>query len=155
MRACCEHAHADVSMAPKWCVMQFENTPALTIALQRAAGYARRAPGDAIAPLHLLLGLLGDDEGQPAMLLTAAGVPREKLRDALGLIDDAPADADSLPLAADTRRILARAADLATLHAAEGSLSTDQVLLALVEQADPLRERLCALGLGLTGPVGP
>src|SRR5437879_900606 len=106
--------------------MQFENTPALTFALQRAAGYARRAGADAIAPLHLLLGLLGDDEGQPATLLAAAGVPRERLRETFGLIDDAPADADTPPLAADTRRILARAADLATLHAAEGSLTTDQ-----------------------------
>jgi thiamine-phosphate pyrophosphorylase len=135
--------------------MRFENTPALAVALQRAAGYARRASMDAIVPQHLLLGLMGDDEGQPAILLAGAGVPREKLREAFGLIEDAAADADPLPLAAETRRILARATDLATLHAAEGSLSTDQVLVALVEQADELRERLCALGLDASRLLEP
>src|SRR5436190_22835654 len=110
--------------------MRFEHTPALTFALQRAAGYARRAGADALAPLHLLLGLLADDEGQPATLLAGAGVRREALREQLGLIEGAPADPEAMPVEPATRRILARARELAALHSTEGTLSTDQVLVA-------------------------
>jgi thiamine-phosphate pyrophosphorylase len=138
--------------------MRFEHSPALTFAFQRAAGYARRAGTDAIAPLHLLLGLLADEEGQPATLLAAAGVARRALGDKLGLIEGASADADGLPLDADSRAAMSRARELAMLHAAEGTLSTDQVLLALVEKCDELRAQLSQLGLDadrLLIPVEP
>lgn len=127
--------------------MRFEHTPALTFAVQRAAGYARRGGLDAIAPLHLLLGLLADDEGQPATLLAAAGVERQALCDRLGLIEGALPDTDAMPLHADMRAVMSRARELAMLHAAEGTLSTDQVVLALVEQCDDLRAQLSELGL--------
>src|SRR5438132_641615 len=99
--------------------MRFEHTPALTFALQRAAGYARRAGADAIAPVHLLLGLLADDEGQPAVLLSGAGVGREALRERLGLIEGAAADSDEIALCPDVRAVLSRARELAVLHSAE------------------------------------
>jgi thiamine-phosphate pyrophosphorylase len=127
--------------------VRYEYTPALTFALQRAAGYARRAGATAIAPLHLLLGLLAEEEGQPATLLAAAGVCRDALRTELGLIEGAPAETLPIPQQPDTRGILSRARELAALHSVEGTLSTDQVLVALVEQNDLVRERLCGLGL--------
>jgi thiamine-phosphate pyrophosphorylase len=127
--------------------MRYEPTPALTLALQRAAGYARRAGAAAVAPLHLLLGLLTEAEGQAAVMLAEAGVDRDRLRQEMALRDDAPAEAESLPLEMPARGILARARELAALHAAEGSLSSDQVLLALVEQDQKLRERLGQMGL--------
>jgi thiamine-phosphate pyrophosphorylase len=138
--------------------MRFEHSPALTFAIQRAADYAHRAGADAIAPLHLLLGLLADEEGQPATLLAAAGVARRVLGDQLGLIEGASADAEALPLDSDSRAAMSRARELAMLHAAEGTLSTDQVLLALVEKCDELRARLGQLGLDadrLLTPVEP
>jgi thiamine-phosphate pyrophosphorylase len=127
--------------------MRYEHTPALTFALQRAAGYARRGGVDVVTPLHLLLGLVAEDEGQPAVLLAAAGVRREALREQLGLLEGAPAETLAVPLTADVRTILGRARELAALHAAEGSLSSDQVLVALVEQCAELREQLISLGL--------
>ncbi len=141
--------------------MRYEPTPALAVALERAGGYARRAGAAAVAPLHLLLGLLGDDEGQPAELLAAAGVSRPRLREQLGLIDDAPIDPVPLPLQDATRRILGRARELAALHSAEGTLSSDEVLIALVEQDTAVREQLAAIGLdadrllGHFAPHGP
>jgi thiamine-phosphate pyrophosphorylase len=127
--------------------MRFENTPGLTFALHRAAGYARRAGADAIDPLHLLLGLVTDEDAQPAILLAEAGVTRAVLRDQLGLIDRTPADPVPMPLDAPTREVFARGRQLAAMHSAEGTLSSDQVLIALVEQITELRERLCAIGL--------
>jgi thiamine-phosphate pyrophosphorylase len=130
--------------------MRFEHTPGLTFALQRAAGYARRADADAVAPLHLLLGLLADEEGQAATLLAAAGIDRNRLRDALGLIEGASAEMEPMPASTETERVLRRARELASLHSAEGSVSSDQVLAALVEQSEELRERLRRLGLDIT-----
>src|SRR5580700_9209071 len=127
--------------------MRFEHTPALTFAMQRAAGYARRAGADAVAPLHLLLGLLADEEGQPATLLAAAGVARPDLCARLGLIEGASPDAQEMPLDADSRAVMSRTRELAMVHAAEGTLSTDQVLLALVEECHDVREKLSQLGL--------
>jgi thiamine-phosphate pyrophosphorylase len=127
--------------------MRFEHSPALTFAIHRAVGYARRAGADAVAPLHLLLGLLADDEGQPATMLAAAGVARQRLGEGLGLIEGAPPDTDALPLDTDCRAAMSRARELAMLYAAEGTLSTDQVLLALVEQCGALRGQLSQLGL--------
>src|SRR5438105_2217582 len=127
--------------------MHFEYTPALTFALQRAAGYARRAGADAIAPLHLLLGLVAEEEGQPAILLAAAGVNRAALRDRLGLLEDAPADAEEIAVNPETRAALSRARELAVVHSAEGTLSSDQVLLALVEASADLRTCLAEVGL--------
>src|SRR5947208_4653768 len=103
--------------------MRYEPTPALTFALRRAAGYARRAGAAAVAPLHLLLGLLGEEEGRPARLLTQAGVTRAALRDTLGLDENVPADTEELPVEAATRRVLGRAAELAALHSEEGTVS--------------------------------
>jgi thiamine-phosphate pyrophosphorylase len=127
--------------------MRYEHTPALTFALQRAAGYARRAGADLIAPVHLLLGLLAEEEGQPAVLIASAGVRRDALRGHLGLVENAPADTGEIALGPDTRGVLARARELAALHSAEGTLSSDQVLVALVEQRGDLRDQLASIGL--------
>lgn len=138
--------------------MRFEHTPALTFALQRAGGYARRAGADAIAPLHLLLGLLAEEEGQPAILLASAGVGRAVLCQRLGLIEDAPADPDEIALHPEMRAVWSRARELAVLHSAEGTLSSDQVLLALIEESEELRGRLCEMGLDagrLLGHLAP
>src|SRR5882757_9951261 len=104
--------------------MRFEHTPALTFALQRAGGYARRAGADAITPLHLLLGLLAEEEGQPAMLLASAGVGRAELCQRLGLIEDAPVDPEEMALHRETQAVLDRARELAMLHSAEGTMSS-------------------------------
>jgi thiamine-phosphate pyrophosphorylase len=138
--------------------MRIEYTPALTFALQRASGYARRAGAIAIAPLHLLLGLLAEEEGQPSVLLAGAGVSRQALREEFGLIEEAVTDAEDLPLDDDTQAIFAWGRELAAMHSAEGTLSSDQVLLALVEENTELRERLCGLGLvapKLLGQLAP
>jgi thiamine-phosphate pyrophosphorylase len=134
--------------------MRYEPTPALTFALERAAGYARRAGADLIAPMHLLLGLVAEEEGQPASLLAAAGVPREVLRSEFGLIEGAPRDTAEIALAGETRSLLARARELAALHSAEGTLSSDQVLIALVEQQEDVRGRLTGAGLDAAWLLG-
>src|SRR4051812_32890862 len=129
--------------------MRYDPTPALTFALGRAYGYARRDGAAAVGPRHLLLGLLGEEEGRPARLLAQAGVGRAGLRRALGLDEGTSTEAEELPLEAATRSILARAAELAALHSAEGTVSSDQALAALLELDDELRGRLVSLGLNL------
>src|SRR5260370_16442765 len=109
--------------------MRYEHTPALTVAIQRAGGYARRGGADAIAPLHLLLGLLAEEEGQPAVLLAGAGGGRAELCQQLGLIEDAPADPEEMALHAETRAVLGRARELAILHSPQRTLSRHPGLL--------------------------
>lgn len=134
--------------------MRYEPTPALTFALQRAAGYARRAGADLIAPMHLLLGLLAEEEGQAAGLLAGAGVAREALRTQFGLVEGAPADTGEMALSVETRGVLIRARELAALHSAEGTLSSDQVLIALVAEREDVRLQLTHVGLDAAQLLG-
>jgi thiamine-phosphate pyrophosphorylase len=76
-----------------------------------------------------------------------AGLPRAVMSAELGLIEDAPADQGEMSIDAAARAALSRARELAALHSAEGTLSTDQVLVALIEQNEELRDRLARLGL--------
>jgi thiamine-phosphate pyrophosphorylase len=137
--------------------MRFEYTPALALALERASSYARRRSLTAIAPVHLLHGLLVEEEGRAAVLLTGAGVPWAVLRDRLDLANPA-ADPEPVSVDAATRHILAGARQLAVLHSEEGTLSSDQVLLALLREEPALRGELEALGLDfarLEGEIDP
>ena len=104
--------------------------------------------------MHLLLGLLAEEEGQPAGLLAAAGVPREALRSQFGLIEGAPADTGEIALAVETRTVLVRARELAAMHSAEGTLSSDQVLIALVAEREDVRLQLSQVGLDAARLLG-
>ena len=126
--------------------MPFEYSSALQTALAVAANLARRNQASAILPPHLLGGLLAEDEGQPCAQLRRAGLDLEAWR--LGHpIPAEGAAGPEMPVAAAVRMILSQARELASLHSSEGTITTDQVLMALLNHDGELRGQLEALGM--------
>jgi thiamine-phosphate pyrophosphorylase len=125
-------------------------TSAVTIALREAELWAGRLGSDDVLPAHLLLGLLHDEEGRAAEILAIAGTSHQQVRRAL-LPELPPGHAPhpdfKAAMSPGVQRIMRQAADLARLFAPEGSVASDQVLLALLRHDEPLRSSLEAVGL--------
>ncbi len=139
--------------------MQLEFTPAASRALEAAQAFAALANAVEVQAEHLLQALVRDDEEQPAVLLMRAGLDLERYRRPL---DTAPPTAVPLPHGTAVRLILGEARRLSRELSAEGTVTSDQVLLALLRQARSLRERLTELGLrwealvvAVQGEAGP
>lgn len=126
--------------------MKLEHTPGLTFALRRAMGYAELEGLTEIGPLHLLRGLLAEEEGRCAALLTQAGLDfaswQLRFPPAQPSAEDPP-----IRLTRVVRNVLNLARQETSAIAEEGSLATDQVLLALLDDAGDLRGQLETLGL--------
>jgi thiamine-phosphate pyrophosphorylase len=127
--------------------MKLEFSPALQLAFARARQFAASDVATQVEPRHLLRGLLAEDEGKAMMLLIRSGATLSGLQAHLGL----PARIDAtelanLPLHPALQSIMIRARDLAVLHADEGTISTDHVLLALLTDDEVLRKELEGFG---------
>ena len=131
-------------------VMQLEYSPAVELALKKAIVMAQRSGSAQVRPVDLLGGLMDEEEGQPALQTHAAGVPMDKLRGLFPPCENSGALSLELHLAAETTLILAHAGELARLHGAEGSISSDYLLLALLEGDLPSRSLLEDAGLDFT-----
>lgn len=139
--------------------MRPDFTAALALALERAGHWALRLEAAAIEPLHVLLGLLDEDEGRPALLLAAAGLTdTEALRRTAcqgrpipagpgSPANKNPTGKETPPLSRAVRDLLAEASEMGFLLASERAISTDQVLLAAVRHDTALRQDLERLGL--------
>ena len=129
--------------------MKLEHTPALAIALRRALFLAEQAGLSALEPAHLLRGLLVEEEGHCVALLRQAGFDLEAWRKRAGAAPDLPPEVldGELRVAASVRHILNLAREHVSAIAEEGSLASDQVLLALLEDAEELRRQLEDCGL--------
>jgi thiamine-phosphate pyrophosphorylase len=107
-------------------------TPALETALARAGKYAEGQP---MEPVHLIRGLLAEDQGLAARMLAEAGLDlarwRDRFPDDVGVHGD-PSEAASMPLSPALQAILEQAESEPARQTDEGSLSTDQVLTSLV-----------------------
>lgn len=129
--------------------MKLEHTPALALALRRALFFAEQAGLTALEPAHLLRGLLAEDEGHCVAELRQAGLNLDLWRQRFGAGLGAPQDLpDGEPrIAASVRHILNLAREHVSAIAEEGSLASDQVLLALLADIDELRRQLEECGL--------
>jgi thiamine-phosphate pyrophosphorylase len=127
--------------------MKLEHTPGLTFALRRAMAIAQAEGETEIAPPHLLRGLLAEEQGPCVALLVQAGLdyPAWLARFA-AVANTAPDDAEPR-LTRAVRHVLNLARAHISAIAEEGSLASDQVLLALLEDAMALRQELEAHGL--------
>jgi thiamine-phosphate pyrophosphorylase len=130
----------------------------LTIALARAAHLAEREGLTALEPRHLLRSLLVEDEGHCAVLLRQAGLDWIRWRAQCGTAAD-PVPQDDLtggevPITAAVRHILNLAQQESSTITEEGSLASDQVLLALLANVDGLRQELEQLGLDYEALIG-
>ena len=127
--------------------MKIEHSAAVELALGKAIVNAHRAGARQILPEHLLQGLLAEEEGHPVQLTQSAGVTLESLRGSFPAYEEWAGEEVDLPLAPQTADILAQARELARLHGAEGTLSTEHLLLALLEGAPASRAALEKIGL--------
>jgi thiamine-phosphate pyrophosphorylase len=121
--------------------MSTEYTAAVTRALEAAQAFAAAAAAAEVGPEHLLRALVRDDDERPALLLTRAGCDLARWR------TPTPAGGVALAPGGGVRLILTEARRLARELSPEGSVSSEQVLLALLRQARGLREQLEGLGL--------
>lgn len=126
-----------------------EYTPAVSRALEAAQQWAARSGSEAVRPLHLLLGLLEEEEGRVATLLLRAGLDLAAVRQALagGTPAPAPDTAEPPALGSDVKQVLHHAQDYLGALSVEGTLTSEQVLLALVHGDELLRGQLESHGL--------
>lgn len=127
-------------------------TPAVDRALQAAQTWARRLGALAVEPEHLLHGLLDEEEGRAAALLTQAGLDVSDVRRlAADRVAGATAADDNgpLPLSAEVRAILDDARRQAAAANADRTLTSDRVLVALLQGAALLCQELQGRGLSM------
>ena len=129
--------------------MKIEYSPAAQLALDKAVLLAHRDGAREIVPMDLLHGLMDEEEGYPVVDAQAAGACLDKLRGLFPAIDNSGRVPGALPYLGPRPRkpILTNARDLARLYAAEGSVSSEHLLLALVEMDASARSSLESIGL--------
>jgi thiamine-phosphate pyrophosphorylase len=122
-------------------------TPAVSRALDAARFYAVGAACERIDPVHVLHALLEEEEGRAATLAAAAGLDLVAYIGRRGVrAMEAPA---SLPLSLATTETLAQARGLAVELTGESAVSSEPLLLALLQGESALAADLAALGLSL------
>jgi thiamine-phosphate pyrophosphorylase len=141
------------------------HTPAVARALQAAQRWARAQGAAEVHPEHLLYGLLEEEEGRAASLLARTGLDpafvRRKLTDRPPVGAALPADMPLL-FSPRTENALSRAHSIAVESADDRTLGSGQLLLALLQQDEPLRGQLESEGwsvahleVEVTGAPGP
>jgi thiamine-phosphate pyrophosphorylase len=125
-------------------------TPAAARALESARRWALRHGSAAAQPVHLLLGLLEEEEGRPALLLSRAGTDLAAVRAALATFSVLRPEAESAdlpPLSAAADAILNRARRLAADLTGERLVASEFLLLALLQSDALIRRSLEERGL--------
>jgi thiamine-phosphate pyrophosphorylase len=123
-------------------------TPAVARALEVARCYALGQGVSEVEPLHVLHGLLEEEEGRAATLLAAAGLNRVLYQS--GRPPRQEEGPSSLPLSDQAREAFSLAAELAVDLTGERTLSSEPVLLGLLQTDSALTRGLTGLGLDLT-----
>jgi len=119
-------------------------TPAVIRAVAVAQQYARQTAAPEVQPLHLLAGLVAEEEGQAALCLARLGTDPGEVRRALGRIPPPPTpEATWLPLGQLVQQAIARARELSAVGGDPG-IASEPVLLALL-----------AVDAGLAGLLEP
>lgn len=122
--------------------MAHELSPAVERAADAAAESARRHGAEAVRLTDWLLGLIADDEGKPATLLTRLGADVEAVRTALTARPDwVHPPAPSAQVLFDAGR------EKAIVLRADPTLTTEFVLLAVLEADPGFRDQLASLGV--------
>ena len=129
-------------------------TPAVERALDAARELARAVGALDVQPLHLLHGLLAEDEGRAATLLSDGGVDAAAARTALRdlaisrqTVVGSSSQTKSLPLRQSLEAIFPQARELAGELYLERTIPSDALLLVLLREEADLRRSLEALGL--------
>jgi thiamine-phosphate pyrophosphorylase len=128
--------------------MKFDCTPAVVRALEAADQWARRQAKTEILPIHLLVGLVEEEESQASAMLARLGPTGAAVRIALGGNGGTVFPAASpLPLAATTEQAFCRARALAPEAGPDQAIAGDHLLLALLGADPEIVRFLAPLGL--------
>jgi thiamine-phosphate pyrophosphorylase len=128
--------------------MHADPTPATARALEAAARWAARLQAVSVSGIHLLLGLLEEEEGRAATLLRGAGLDPARICAELAPNPLAPPAAQpALPFTAAAQETLFHAGTVAASLSADRTLASEHLLFALLLKDESLRARLEALGL--------
>jgi thiamine-phosphate pyrophosphorylase len=128
--------------------MSFDCTPAVVRALEAADQWARRQAKNEILPIHVLAGLVEEEEGQAAVMLARLGPAPASVRAAFGSGGDMVLkDAPRLPLADLSLQALSRARELASEAGPDQAIAGDQLLLGLLGADPEVFRFLAPLGL--------
>jgi thiamine-phosphate pyrophosphorylase len=122
-------------------------TEAAARALEASQLWARRSRAQAVQPTHLILALLDEEEGRPALLLEQAGLSAVAVRQHLAPAAGEDTGGKRLPHDPALERVLGAARQLARTAAADRTVSSDQLLLALFQHDADVRRQLVSLGL--------
>jgi thiamine-phosphate pyrophosphorylase len=128
-----------------------EMTPAVDRALEAARSWAARLGQADIQPLHLLGGLLEEEEGRAASLLAAAGLDVAAWRRAMtpAARPDASLPLPLLALDAASRQALGEARELAGSLSSDRGISSECLLVPLLRADQTLRRSLEEHGLAV------
>jgi thiamine-phosphate pyrophosphorylase len=121
-------------------------TPGTERALAAASNWAHRLSAECVAPLHVLLGLLDEPDGAAAALMRRSGLEIEHWR-AQYLATPIPMEQATRPMSSLADLALGTARSLARVHAAERSISTELLAVAVVQVDPALVAELTPLGL--------
>ena len=121
-----------------------EMTPAVARALEAARRRGCAQGASELQPAHLLAGLLEEEEGRAAILLSRAGV--DPAADRGPAVPDTGPTAE-LPLSPVSVAALAEARTLAGNLTGDHTVASEMLLLALLRADEPLRRALEARGL--------
>ncbi len=127
-----------------------EMTPAVERTLAAAQIDAQTLGAAEMLPIHLLRGLLEEDEGRAACLLRAAGLDPGTARECLAALLQRKESVVSrlpLPLDAATTAVLLAAREVARTLTLESIIASESLLLALLREETSLRVALVARGL--------
>src|SRR5205807_1561439 len=117
----------------------YRASPGVERAVEAAKAWAERLGSGDIRLVDLLLGLLDEDEGRPAVLLERNGLTVPTVRDRLTAL---PA-----PPVAQLTRLYTAARDWSLANRADPEFLTDAFLLATLRADDHFRVALVHLGL--------
>ncbi|HET6575646.1 MAG TPA: thiamine phosphate synthase [Fimbriiglobus sp.] len=122
--------------------MAHELSPAVERAAEAAVESARRHGAEAVRLTDWLLGLIADDEGKPATLLARTGADVEAVRAALSARTDW-----THPPAPPAQSLFTTGREKAIALRADPTLTTEFVLLAVLEADPRFRDQLAAVGV--------
>jgi thiamine-phosphate pyrophosphorylase len=126
--------------------MPVEMTPAVTRAVDAARRHAKARGAAEVAPAHLLLALLEEEDGGASALASSAGLERWRYESWLGTPSDKLPAAD-LPLSGTVGRLLRAARAVAMELGGDSTVSGEALLVVIVREDDSSRREMSDRGL--------
>src|SRR5260370_16546221 len=130
--------------------MPVDQPSAVMLVLVRAGYWAQHLGAESVDPVHLLLGLLEEEEGRPALRLAGRGIDPAAVRNALGVSQAwglRPQSSGLISLSEPTRKIKIEVGEVGWVLSAEHTVAREQGLVALLREEQGLREKFESLGL--------